>query len=117
MGLVLRVRGARDGGQVAAPVFREIAEGILPEMGVAQDTNQKPVFDAPERSAEEVPDTVAEIKEEPETGRPASEGKAIAKSARPEAKKTERSSGPPGKMTGGQPATNKSSSKGSKDKT
>ena len=29
--------GARDGGQVSAPVFREIAEGILPEMKVAPD--------------------------------------------------------------------------------
>ncbi len=27
--------GARDGGQVSAPVFKEIAEGILPEMNVA----------------------------------------------------------------------------------
>ena len=29
--------GARDGGQVSAPVFREIAEQILPEMNVAPD--------------------------------------------------------------------------------
>jgi cell division protein FtsI/penicillin-binding protein 2 len=29
--------GARDGGQVSAPVFREIAEGILPELNVAPD--------------------------------------------------------------------------------
>ena len=29
--------GARDGGQVSAPVFREIAEGILPEMNVVPD--------------------------------------------------------------------------------
>ena len=31
--------GARDGGQVSAPVFREIAEGILPEMNIAPDAN------------------------------------------------------------------------------
>ncbi len=31
--------GARDGGQVSAPVFREIAEQILPELNVAPDTN------------------------------------------------------------------------------
>jgi hypothetical protein len=28
---------ARDGGQVAAPIFREIAEKILPELEVAKD--------------------------------------------------------------------------------
>ena len=31
--------GARDGGQVSAPVFREIAEQILPELNVAPDAN------------------------------------------------------------------------------
>lgn len=31
--------GARDGGQVSAPVFREIAEQILPEMNVVPDAN------------------------------------------------------------------------------
>ena len=31
--------GARDGGQVSAPVFREIAEQILPEMNIIPDTN------------------------------------------------------------------------------
>ncbi|MGI8788970.1 MAG: peptidoglycan D,D-transpeptidase FtsI family protein [Pyrinomonadaceae bacterium] len=31
--------GARDGGQVSAPVFREIAEAILPELNVAPDAN------------------------------------------------------------------------------
>jgi cell division protein FtsI (penicillin-binding protein 3) len=31
--------GARDGGQVSAPVFREIAEQILPEMSVVPDAN------------------------------------------------------------------------------
>ncbi len=30
--------GARDGGQVSAPVFREIAEQILPEMNVVPDS-------------------------------------------------------------------------------
>ncbi len=33
--------GARDGGQVSAPVFREIAEQILPEMNVIPDGNIK----------------------------------------------------------------------------
>jgi cell division protein FtsI/penicillin-binding protein 2 len=31
--------GARDGGQVSAPVFREIAEQILPEMNIIPDEN------------------------------------------------------------------------------
>jgi cell division protein FtsI (penicillin-binding protein 3) len=31
--------GARDGGQVSAPIFKEIAEAILPEMSVAPDAN------------------------------------------------------------------------------
>jgi cell division protein FtsI/penicillin-binding protein 2 len=31
--------GARDGGQVSAPVFRDIAEQILPELNVAPDAN------------------------------------------------------------------------------
>ena len=33
--------GAYHGGDVAAPVFRQIAEGILPEMGVMPDTEFK----------------------------------------------------------------------------
>jgi len=35
------VGGARDGGQVSAPVFREIAEAILPELNVAPDNGVK----------------------------------------------------------------------------
>ncbi len=31
--------GARDGGQVSAPIFKEIAEQILPELNVAPDSN------------------------------------------------------------------------------
>jgi hypothetical protein len=34
-------RGSYHGGDVAAPVFREIAEQILPEMNVAPDTELK----------------------------------------------------------------------------
>ncbi len=33
--------GARDGGQVSAPVFKEIAEQILPELNVIPDANIK----------------------------------------------------------------------------
>lgn len=31
--------GARDGGQVSAPVFKDIAEDILPEMGIKPDSS------------------------------------------------------------------------------
>jgi cell division protein FtsI (penicillin-binding protein 3) len=54
--------GAYHGGDVAAPVFREIAERILPEMGVAPDTDfQSPV----ELMARETktPDEVAKERE------------------------------------------------------
>jgi cell division protein FtsI/penicillin-binding protein 2 len=34
--------GSHHGGDVAAPVFREIAEQILPDLGVAPDTQLKP---------------------------------------------------------------------------
>ena len=33
--------GARDGGQVSAPIFREIAESVLPELNVKPDANIK----------------------------------------------------------------------------
>ncbi len=33
--------GARDGGQVSAPIFREIAESVLPELGIKPDANIK----------------------------------------------------------------------------
>lgn len=36
-------RGAYHGGDVAAPVFREIAEQVLPALSVAPDTEMKPV--------------------------------------------------------------------------
>jgi hypothetical protein len=34
--------GARDGGQVSAPVFREVAQQILAEMNVPRDPSIKP---------------------------------------------------------------------------
>ncbi|MGH9819482.1 MAG: penicillin-binding transpeptidase domain-containing protein, partial [Pyrinomonadaceae bacterium] len=34
--------GARDGGMVSAPVFKQIAEAILPELNVAQDGTVQP---------------------------------------------------------------------------
>lgn len=49
--------GARDGGTVSAPVFREIAEQILPELGIAPDANIKqgppPAVEIPEAVEDE----------------------------------------------------------------
>ncbi|CAN5292027.1 penicillin-binding protein 2 [soil metagenome] len=55
--------GARDGGQVSAPVFREIAEQILPELNVVPDgTIKQEVFTAASipREAEVAPSVVQE---------------------------------------------------------
>ncbi len=46
--------GARDGGQVSAPVFREIAEQVLPELNIVPDGNITPEV----LTAENTPDTV-----------------------------------------------------------
>ena len=46
--------GGRDGGQVAGPVFREIAQQILPELNVKPEG-----FVAEEETFEEIPETVA----------------------------------------------------------
>ena len=49
--------GARDGGQVSAPVFRNIAEQILPEMNVVPDLNlRQDTFTAEEIPSEIDPD-------------------------------------------------------------
>jgi hypothetical protein len=55
--------GARDGGQVSAPVFRQIAEQILPELNVVPDNR----FRQETLTAhEEIP---SEIEVEPSAGR------------------------------------------------
>jgi cell division protein FtsI/penicillin-binding protein 2 len=54
--------GARDGGQVSAPVFREIAEQILPEMSVVPDGAISPQV----LPNEDVPDTIDGDAFEPE---------------------------------------------------
>ena len=53
--------GARDGGQVSAPVFREIAEAVLPELNVAPDgTIKQQILTAESIPAEDeaAPDTI-----------------------------------------------------------
>jgi len=57
--------GARDGGQVSAPVFREIAEGILPEMNVAPDANVR----QEDLTAQKIPSEIETV-ELPETSKP-----------------------------------------------
>ena len=47
--------GARDGGHVSAPVFREIAEGILPELNVKPDLQNAPPMMIAEDIPEEIP--------------------------------------------------------------
>jgi cell division protein FtsI (penicillin-binding protein 3) len=47
--------GARDGGQVSAPVFREIAEQILPELNVVPDANIRQET----LTAEDIPSEIA----------------------------------------------------------
>ena len=54
--------GARDGGQVSAPVFREIAEQILPELNVVPDAN----FIQEDLTAQQIPSEIEQI-ELPET--------------------------------------------------
>ncbi len=49
--------GARDGGQVSAPVFREIAEQILPEMNIVPDAN----FVQEDITAQKIPSEIEEV--------------------------------------------------------
>lgn len=47
--------GARDGGMVSAPVFKEIAQEILPELNVGPDNNIKPQ----DQVAQDIPETAS----------------------------------------------------------
>jgi cell division protein FtsI (penicillin-binding protein 3) len=59
--------GSHHGGDVAAPVFREIAEQILPEMNVAPDTEVKPTPQMIAQAAEPTA-TVTKVREEAQSG-------------------------------------------------
>jgi cell division protein FtsI (penicillin-binding protein 3) len=59
--------GARDGGQVSAPIFREIAEGVLPELNVVPDATIRQ-----DSTAENIP-------EETEIGLPSALNKSAGK--------------------------------------
>jgi cell division protein FtsI (penicillin-binding protein 3) len=54
--------GAYHGGDVAAPVFRQIAEQILPDMGVAPDTDFKTPLELIAEQKASKPSETAEVK-------------------------------------------------------
>ncbi len=56
--------GARDGGQVSAPVFRDIAEQILPEMSIVPDSKLLPEPITAENVLETIDGDVFEVEEE-----------------------------------------------------
>lgn len=132
--------GARDGGQVSAPVFKEIAEGILPEMNVVPDAN----YVQENLTAQTIPSEIEQV-ELPETenvngvdtskneskkvvGKTAvssnvKETKRIERDAKPEPKKESKSPTDDKKLSKPKPATlnleakNKSSTERIKKKT
>lgn len=55
--------GAYHGGDVAAPVFRQIAEGILPEMGVIPDTDFTPPKELVARVIQ-TPEQISKLRDE-----------------------------------------------------
>src|SRR4029434_878049 len=59
-------RGAYHGGDVAAPVFREIAEQILPDLNVTPDTEIKPGTELIARDSRTSPQPVNEAQTQSE---------------------------------------------------
>jgi cell division protein FtsI (penicillin-binding protein 3) len=59
-------QGAYHGGDVAAPVFREIAEQILPELSVSPDIDTKPATPAIAQAARPSPQQVIEDQKQSE---------------------------------------------------
>src|SRR5829696_2380713 len=56
--------GAYHGGDVAAPVFREVAEQVLPALGIEPDIETKSAPDLIAQEVNENPDRAAKIREE-----------------------------------------------------
>ena len=104
--------GARDGGQVSAPVFREIAEQILPEMNIAPDAN----FVQENLTAEKIPSEIEEVvlpetEDEKSNETPKKESKrndkiAVSENIK-EAKKVEKETKPESKKESKLPTDNK----------
>lgn len=94
--------GARDGGMVSAPVFKQIAEAILPELNVAQDgTVQQENL-----TAEEIPETPgdpAELKKTlsdvPDDTKDKDSSSKPAKNVKPDVETTDRVKEIPAKKT------------------
>lgn len=72
--------GSYHGGDVAAPVFRQIAEQILPEMGVVPDTDFKDPTELVAR-ATQTPEQIAKLREE-ETRQEESRASTLPRTAR-----------------------------------
>jgi cell division protein FtsI (penicillin-binding protein 3) len=53
--------GARDGGQVSAPVFREIAEQVLPELNILPNGKASKEIDEPKEEDNESSEEIKEI--------------------------------------------------------
>ena len=104
--------GARDGGQVSAPVFKEIAEHILPELNIIPDANIKQeVLTAQEIPAETeiAPDGIQLNEETPAKNAP----EKIAKSVKAEKEKREEEK-PPADKNKNKTAVNSSGEKRNK---
>jgi cell division protein FtsI (penicillin-binding protein 3) len=56
--------GAYHGGDVAAPVFREVAEQVLPTLGIEPDIEMKPAPDLIAQQINENPERAEKIREE-----------------------------------------------------
>ena len=94
--------GARDGGQVSAPVFRQIAEDILPELGI------KPNSGTPEESttAEIIPEVVPGMKtaapqtdaEKTRSGKPGTEKSGVNETPGKDAKERSKKAPEKGKL-------------------
>ena len=102
--------GARDGGQVSAPVFRDIAEDILPELGIKPDKGGESL-DA--LTAEDIPETVPDAKTAGTETKPEKEKTLKAVAEKPgEGKnaakedRTKKQSGPNKAVGGTKPAVN-----------
>jgi cell division protein FtsI (penicillin-binding protein 3) len=56
--------GSYHGGEVAAPVFRQIAEQVLPDLGIAPDIEVKPGTDLVAKSSEAAPEVKGKAREQ-----------------------------------------------------
>ncbi len=87
--------GRRDGGYVSAPIFREIAEQILPEFGVQPEKITNVEINSANDINEEVPDENAAAQDDDEADENSEEKKPkIVQNEKPKAKKEEKKEKP-----------------------